>query len=329
MPKLRNSGISLLGCTFEMDKKAGLFKIGKIYPGENWHKNSRSPLTEPGIKAAEENYILAINGKELKAPMNPYSLLVKTMGKIVTLKLNSKPEDEGSWEIKIKPVASESQLKYLDWVETNRRMVDKATNGRVGYLHMSNMSFEGLTGFVKDWYHQLKKDGIIIDDRYNGGGFLSQTILERLRRVVKGIIYTRWFGDTGTIPPAAYSGHLVLLMNRMSASDGDIFPYFFREYGLGKIIGMRTWGGVVGIYGMTPLMDGGYVTTPTVGLYSTEGEWIIEGIGVTPDIEIDRSPEEMVTDVDSQLKKAIEVIMKQIKEKPFKFPSKPADPVKN
>jgi len=326
MPTVENTSVGLLGAEFEPDK-SGYFKITKIYSGENWRDQTHSPLTDPGIKASVGDYILEINGKQAKLPDNPYILLKKTIGTIVSLKLNSKPDPSGAWEIKINPIASETQLKYLDWVETNKKFVEKATNGKVGYVHIPDMSFAGLNQFVKTWYSQLTKEGIIIDDRFNGGGFVSQMILERLRRFLVGLSFTRNFGITPE-PPASYSGKLVMLINSYAASDGDIFPYHFRVYKLGTIIGTRTWGGVVGIAGFTPLMDGGYVTVPISGTYGLDGNWAIENEGVSADIELDNMPNDVAKGKDAQLEKAIEIILQKIADKPFVTPPIPADPVR-
>jgi len=326
MPEVENTGIGLLGAEFEPDQ-SGYFKISKIFGGENWQDTARSPLTEPGIKASVGDYILEINGKQAKLPDNPYILLKKTIGTTVSLKLNNKPDPNGAWEIKINPITSETQLKYLDWVETNRKFVEKATNGKVGYVHIPDMSLAGLNQFVKTWYPQLTKEGVIIDDRFNGGGFVSQTILERLKRLIVGWVYSRTSGVFPD-PPASFSGKLVMLINSYAASDGDIFPYHFRAYKLGTIIGTRTWGGVVGIAGFTPLMDGGYVTVPISGTYDLEGEWAIENEGVSPDIELDNMPNDVAKGKDAQLEKAIEVILKSISEKPFVIAPVPAEPVK-
>lgn len=326
MPEVEKTNIGLLGAEFAPNQD-GLFKITKIYEGENWQERRRSPLTEPGIKASVGDYILEINGREVKLPNTPYQLLQKTLGTIVTLKLNNKPVNEGAWEVKVKPIESETQLRYLDWINANAKYVEKATNGKIGYVYIPDMSFEGLNEFVKNWYPQLNKQGIIIDDRFNGGGFVSQMILERLRRFMVGLSFTRNTGISSE-PPASYSGKLVMLINSYSASDGDIFPYHFRKYNLGTIIGMRTWGGVVGIAGFTPLMDGGYITIPISGTYDLDSQWAIENEGVSPDIEIDNLPNDVVKGKDVQLDKAIEVIMKKIAEKPVVIPPIPPDPVR-
>jgi len=326
MPEPKSIGTGLLGAEFEPDEN-GYFKITKIYIGENWHKETRSPLTEPGIKAKVGDYILEINGKALKLPDNPYRLLQKTLGTTVTLKLGTEPEGGETWEVKVKPIADESELQYIDWVEMNRKKVEKATNGRVGYVHIPDMSFHGLNQFVKTYFGQLDKDGIIIDERYNGGGFVSGAILERLRRFIVGIYNSR-IGGMDTYPTSAYSGKLVMLINNYAASDGDIFPYFFKEYDLGPVIGTTTWGGVIGISGYTSLMDGGYVTIPTIGLYGMEGDWIVENRGAEPTMHADLLPNDEARGNDTQLRLAIKVIMKMIKEDKFEYPKPEPAPVR-
>ncbi|MBN2135316.1 MAG: PD40 domain-containing protein [Acidobacteria bacterium] len=326
LPELQTADVGLLGAEFEVGEN-GYYKIVKIYKGENWNDAARSPLVEVGVKAKAGDYILEINGKKLKYPENPYRLLQKTLKTIVVLKLNDKPEEKGAWTVSVKPIADEGEIAYLTWVQENYDYVQKKTNGRIGYVHVPDMGGHGLNQFVKTWYAQIDKEGIIVDDRYNGGGFVSQMILERLRRIVVGMRYNRLFGG-GTYPNAAFAGHLVMLTNLYAASDGDNFPNFFQQYKLGPVIGTRTWGGVVGYYQVHPLMDGGYEIVPQTGSYNLKGEWWMENTGVTPDIIIDTDPVDQVKNRDPQMDKAIEIIMKKIQEEPVKLPPKPADPIK-
>jgi tricorn protease len=325
-PMVENQHVGLLGAEFEVDAN-GYYKISRILQGENWKSDNRSPLTQPGIKANVGNYILEINGVALKAPDSPYHLLERTLGTAVTLKLNTAPVEKGSWTVKVEPVKDETQLRYLTWVENNRKYVEKMTNGRIGYVHVPDMGDPGLNQFVKTWYTQLGKEGIIIDDRYNGGGFVSSFILERLRRIVVGMRAGRIFG-MGTYPDTGFAGHLIMITNMYAASDGDNFPNFFRQYKLGPVIGTRTWGGVVGYTQVHPLMDGGYLIVPQSGSYNMKGEWWMENEGVTPDLIIDTSPVDQAKGRDPQLDKAIEMIMKKVTEEPVKLPPIPPDPVK-
>lgn len=318
----------LLGIDWEADSASGFYLIKRIYPGQNWKEELRSPLTEPGVDINPGDYILAVDNRMLKYPTNPYRLFENTVGKTVTLKVNSKPSLEDAREVTVKPVESEYRLRYRYWVEENRRKVEEATGGRVGYIFIPDMGGGGLNEFAESFFPQVKKEGLIVDVRYNGGGFVSEMILERLRREPVGMGGSRNAGDY-TYPGAAFYGHMVCIANQYSASDGDNFPYFFREYGLGQVIGRRTWGGVVGIRGFPALLGGGYATVPEFAPFSMEGEWIMENYGVDPDIEIDNLPDQVILGRDPQLEKAIEVIMKKLEEEPKKLPERPAYPVRD
>jgi tricorn protease len=292
MPKPAKASVGLLGADLVADARAGLWKIGRILPGQNWREDRRSPLTEPGVKVAEGEYLLAVDGKDLSAKDEPYRLLVQTVGRTVTLLVNDKPTKAGAREITVKPIATEQGLRYLDMVETNRRKVEQATNGRVGYIHIPDMGGPGLQEFIRQYYPQLRKEGLIVDVRANGGGFVSEMILERLRRTLMGMGSVR-NARSATYPTAAFNGPMVALVNMYSASDGDIFPFYFREYGLGPLIGQRSWGGVVGIRGLGGgMVDGGYTFVPEFGTYNLKSEWVIENHGVDPDIEVDNLPQD-------------------------------------
>jgi tricorn protease len=315
----------LLGIDWEPDKVSGFYRIKKIYPGKNWRENLRSPLTEPGVEVKEGEYIVAVNGKTLKSPTNPYSLFENTVGKTVMLKVNSKPSLKDAREVTVKPIGSEYRLRYRYWVESNRRKVEEATNGKVGYIFIPDMGGGGLNEFAESFFPQIRKQGLIVDVRYNGGGFVSEMILERLRRKVVGMGCSRNAADYPH-PGGTLYGHMVCIANQYSASDGDNFPYYFREYGLGPVIGRRTWGGVVGIRGFPPLLGGGYVTAPEFAPFSMEGEWIMENYGVDPDIEVDNLPNQVISGRDPQLEKAIEVIVRKLEEDPRELPERPPYP---
>ncbi len=328
MPKAKEFPVALLGIRVTPDYAQGRYRITKILHGENWISDRRSPLTEPGINVREGDYIIAINGQNVTTERNFYAYLQNMANRQITLVVNSKPSTIGTRTYTVKPISSEFNLNYLTWVEHNRRYVEEKTNGQVGYIHIPDMGARGLNEFVKTFYAQIKKKGIIIDVRYNGGGFVSQMILERLKRTLAGLGKARNMKELYTYPDAAYYGHLVCLANEYSASDGDIFPYYFKKYKLGKLIGTRTWGGVIGIRGYTRLVDGGYITRPEFGLLSDEAKWIIEGHGVEPDIWVDTLPSDQAQGKDPQLDKAIEVIMQQIKEHPPELPRVAPYPVK-
>jgi tricorn protease len=222
----------------------------------------------------------------------------------------------------VKPMASEYRLRELNWVESNRRKVDAMTGGRVGYIYLPNMEAAGLNAFVKEFYPQIRKEGLIIDERYNGGGFVDQLIFERLRRLLAGMQAARnW--ESGTIPDQVFHGYMVALDNHYSASDGDFFAYFFKKYKLGTLVGERTWGGVRGIRGYIPLMDGGYVTRPEFSLYDNESRWTVENHGVEPDVEVDNRPDLVMKGQDPQLEKGVELVMQEIRQHPKPLPPRP------
>ncbi|MEA3297189.1 MAG: PDZ domain-containing protein, partial [candidate division Zixibacteria bacterium] len=324
-PKISGSGIGLLGVDFEIDRKADRIRIARIFQGENWDDDLRSPLLEPGIDVEEGDYLLAINGHEITAGTNPYALMEHTIDETVTLTINDKPAMKDAHEVTVKPISSEETLRYYNWVEDRRGHVDSVSKGRIGYIHIPDMDSFGLVRFAKMFYHQLRKPGLIIDVRYNGGGFVSGLILERLRRVVAAMGCSRTY-EEGPSPGAGINAHMITLLNEFSCSDGDYFPYFFRKYDLGPLMGKRSWGGVIGIRGYRPLMDGGYYTAPEFGIYSLNGEWIMENIGVEPDIEVDNPPDRMALGHDDQLDKAIEYIMHKLETEPRPLPDKPSPP---
>lgn len=323
MPDLKAVGEGYLGAYFELDSVSGYYRIKKIFPGDNSRDDYRSPLTEPGVVAHEGDYILSVDGKELKAPTSPYSMFQNKADQIVDLELNSSPSTRGSRHVAVKPIASEFSLHYLDWVDTNRAKVDKASEGKLGYIYLPDMDSEGLNEFVRQYFPQIRKQGLIIDARYNGGGFVDQLVLERLRRVLVGMGVSRNGGES-TEPPQVFVGPMVCLANEFSASDGDIFPFYFQQYKLGPVIGKRTWGGVRGIRGYIRLLDGGYVTRPEFSLYDLKSQWVLENHGVTPDIEVENLPEDESQGVDAQLNRAIEYLMKEIQEHPRALPPRPS-----
>jgi tricorn protease len=325
IPPRPRSGLP--GARFELDRQAGRYRISKIFAGENEEDTYRSPLTEVGVNAAVGDYILAIDGEELKATDDPYRLLRNKADNPVSLTLNKTPTMQGARTVSYRPITDESNLIYLDWTNDNRERVAKATNGRVGYLHIPDMGAAGIREFIKWYYPQLRKEALIVDVRANGGGNVSRMLIERLRRKVLALNYSRTNDDASTYPDGAFLGPMVTLLDANSASDGDIFPAMFREAGLGPLIGKRSWGGVVGITNRGQLIDGGSVNVPESGLANKNGEWIIEGYGVDPDIEVDNDPQSVINGKDPQLERAITEIMNKIKS-PVKLPPKPAPPVK-
>jgi tricorn protease len=323
-PDLHAVNMGLLGVDFEADAAHGMYRIKKIYPGENWDSRRISPLTEPGVNVPEGSYLLAVNGHPLRIPQNPYELFVNTAGQNVTLTVNSQPSDTGSRNVVVKTIASEYHLRELDWIESNRKKVDEATGGKIGYIYLPNMEDDGLNEFVRQFFPQIRKQGLIIDVRFNGGGFVDQMIESRLRRILSGMSDARNWAP-GTLPDYVFTGPMDCITNEYSASDGDIFPYMFKFYRLGPTIGMRTWGGVRGIRGDIPLMDGGYITRPEFAIYGLDSHWVVENHGVDPDIVVDNLPELVMAGHDPQLEKAISYLMERIPANPTGLPPRPPD----
>mgnify|MGYP002638799126 CR=1 FL=1 len=306
--------MGLLGAQISKDE-SGYFKIDKILKGENFRSDLRSPLQEVGLNVAEGNFIISVDGKSCKDYQDFYAMMFNKADQVVALKINSIASEEGARTIIVKPIDDEASLYYYNWVQTNIDKVSKATNGEVGYIHVPDMGRDGLNEFVKYFYPQLSKKALIIDDRGNGGGNVSPMLIERLRREITRANIARNVSIPSQTPKQMMRGPVVLLINSYSASDGDLFPYSFRKHDLGTIIGTRTWGGVVGIRGSLPFIDGGNLTKPEFASYSSDGtSWIIEGYGVDPDIEIDNDPAKEYAGTDEQLNKAIEEILKQLKD---------------
>ena len=320
--------VALPGARFELDKTAGRYRIARIFAGQNEEETYRSPLTEVGVDVHEGDYVLAIDGEELAANDNPYRLLRHKADRPVRLTVNSKPTLEGSREITFRPLDTETNLIYLAWITRNRERVTELSHGRVGYIHLPDMGEDGMREFLKQYFGQVRKEGLIVDVRENGGGFISQTLLERLARRPLAVDYGRTNEDPQPYPAVVFYGHMACLLNEGSGSDGDIFPAMFRELKLGPLIGTRTWGGVVGISDHGPLIDGGQIFVPEAGSVSLAGKWIIEGHGVDPDIVVENDVKSVIDGRDPQLERGVAEVMKKIQEDPKAFPPRPPDPVR-
>jgi tricorn protease len=320
--------VALPGARFELDRKAGRFKIAKIFQGQNEEEIYRSPLTEVGVNVSVGDYVLAVNGEELTANDDPYRLLKNKADTPVQLTVNKEPTITGARTVTYRPITSESDLIYLEWVNGNRRKVSETTGGRVGYIHIPDMGAAGIREFIKWYFPQISREGLVVDVRANGGGNVSQMLIERLRRKLLALGYSRTFGEATTYPGDVFVGPMAAILNENSASDGDIFPAMFREAGLGPLIGKRSWGGVVGISNRGPLIDGGSIFVPEFGFANTAGQWIIEGHGVDPDIEVENDPKSEIEGRDPQLERAVAEVMKKLKDNAVKLPPRPPSPVK-
>jgi tricorn protease len=320
--------VGLAGARFELDPRAGRFRIQRIYRGHNEEPKYRSPLTELGVDAREGDYLLAIDGQELLGGDDPYRLLRNRTG-LVTLTLNATPTLAGARRVSYRPVESEQSLRYLDFVLRSLDRVQRLSRGQVGYLHLPDMGEAGLAEFIKWFYPQIRCKALVVDVRGNEGGNSSEMILERLSRKLLGASFRRGMDLPDTYPRTVFTGPLVCLMNEGTSSDGELFAAHFRDLGLGPLIGTRTWGGAVGIDGdAVPVKDGGFVWVPEVSSNGADGRWIIEGQGVRPDLEVASDPAALLAGRDPQLERAVAEAMRRLAEHPGNLPSRPADPVR-
>lgn len=320
-PRIERVPVGLLGADYEVD--SGRYRFAKVYTGENWNPGLRAPLTAPGINVSEGEYLLEVNGVELKAPANIYSLFEGTAGKQTTIRINDKPVMEGSRLLTVVPIRSERSLRSRGWVETNRRKVEEMSGGRLAYVYLPNTSNAGYTYFNRYYFAQRGKEGAIIDERFNGGGYAADYFVDLMARPLMNYFATR-DGKEITTPMAQIFGPKVMIINEYAGSGGDALPFFFRFRKIGTLVGKRTWGGLVGHHGGVRLIDGGYISSPNLAFYNIEGYWDIENEGVDPDIEIEMTPALVIKGQDPQLERAVEEAMRMLKENPVKHTPRPA-----
>jgi len=321
----RNVPGGLLGADYEVAN--GRYRLKKVYGGLNWNPQLRAPLTEPGVNAKAGEYILAVNGRDLKAPTNIYSLFENTSGKIVELTLGPNPDGTGSRVAQVVPIANEGALRNRDWVEGNLKKVDKATGGRVAYVYVPNTGGGGHTYFKRYFYPQVNKDAVIVDERFNGGGQVADYYIDILRRPFVANWAMRYGEDLKT-PFASIQGPMTMIIDETAGSGGDLLPWMFHKFKMGPLVGQRTWGGLVGILGFPVLMDGGGITAPNLAIWTPEDGWVVENEGVPPDIEVEQTPADVIAGRDPQLEKAIEVVMADLKKNPPAKTTRPAYPVR-
>ncbi|SDM52866.1 tricorn protease [Siphonobacter aquaeclarae] len=314
-PEVKPIQVGLLGADYEIAN--GFYRFKKVFNGENWNPNLRAPLTEPGVNVKAGEYLIAVNGKPIRSTDNIYRFFENQVGKQIVLTVNGQPSETGARKVTVVPVANEAGLRQMDWVESNRRKVDAATNGKVAYVYLPNTGADGYEFFNRYYYSQLDKEAVIIDERFNGGGMVADYIIDMLNRPLLSYWAPRE-GKPFTSPSASIYGPKVMIVNEYAGSGGDALPHFFRRRNLGTIIGKRTWGGLVGISGYPPLIDGGSVTSPSFGIYSPDGKWEVENVGVSPDIEVEMEPKATQNGNDPQLNKAIETVLEQLKQHPVK-----------
>ncbi|MBT8487181.1 MAG: PD40 domain-containing protein [Phycisphaerae bacterium] len=316
--------VGLLGIDWELANEA--YRIARIHRGAPWDVDARGPLGAPGVDVNEGDYVLAVNGVPVDVDTDPFAAFIGTVGRPITLTVSVNPTiDDEAREVVVEPIGDESALRYRSWIERNRAFVDEQTDGQVGYIYVPNTGVNGQNDLVRQYVGQLDKKALIIDERWNGGGQIPTRFIEMLNRPVTNYWARRDSMDTPW-PPDAHHGPKCMLINGRAGSGGDMFPFLFRQSGLGPLIGTRTWGGLVGISGNPGLIDGSSVTVPTFGFYETDGTWGIEGHGVEPDIEVIDDPSLLASGADPQLDRAIEEMLDAIERRPYVPPSRPAAP---
>lgn len=317
-----SNDVGLLGCRFEADGDA--YKIAELYEGAIWDIDARNPLAAAGVKAGQ--YLLAVNDQLLTVKENPFEALRGTVGQTVTVTISDdKTLDDDDKRVVVKPMGSDRNLRFRGWIEANRKYVDEQTDGRVGYIYVVNTGIPGQNDLVRQFYAQLNKEALIVDDRWNGGGQIPTRFIELMNRPVTNY-WARRDGRDWTWPPDSHQGPKCMLINGMAGSGGDMFPALFKQAGLGKLIGMRTWGGLVGISGGPRLIDGTAVTVPSFAYYENDGTWGIEGHGVDPDIKVIDDPAKMIDGGDPQLDAAIEQMKKELEKSAYQPPKRPEYP---
>ncbi|MBS1706151.1 MAG: PD40 domain-containing protein [Armatimonadetes bacterium] len=318
--------VGMLGADYAIT--SGAVQLKRIYRGEGYEAGSRGPLCEPGMNLKQGDYLLEIDGHKLDGSRHPNEFLVGKVGKTISVRVNSKPSMEGSREILVRPIASDAGLRYADWVETNRKKVEQLSNGRIGYMHVPNTSEEGMIGFAKGFYTQFDKEAMLVDERFNGGGMIPTYFYDKIMRKYVAFFRQRNGMDIG-FPVETMDGPWAMLINEYAGSGGDMFPWLFRKHKVGPLIGKRTWGGLVGLTGSAPLIDGGFLSAPEFGIYDQEtGEWIAENKGIDPDIEVDARPDLIAKGQDPQLEAGVKYLLDQLaKRKPIR--KRPNYPVHN
>jgi tricorn protease len=305
----------LLGADYAVEN--GRYRFARVYRGEAWNPDLRAPLLQPGAGVKEGEYLLAVNGKELKAEDNVYRLFEGTADKQTIIRVGPSPDGKGARDASVVPVASERQLRNLAWVDANRRKVAALSGGRVAYIYVPDTSAEGFTRFNRYFFAQTDKEAAVIDERFNGGGQLADHIVDYLRQPLRNYITGRdGEGEDMPFPRGAIYGPKAMIVNERAGSGGDYLPYTFRQAKLGPLVGKRTWGGLVGIGGYPTLIDGGMVTAPRMGIWFPPGRWDVENRGVAPDVEVEFDPQAVREGKDPQLEKAVELVLAELKKNP-------------
>jgi tricorn protease len=312
-PRQEAVAVGLLGADYRV--VSGRYQFARVLSGENWNLELQAPLTQPGVSVAAGEFLLAVNGQDLRGDDDVYRLFQGTAGKQTVLTVGPQADGVRSRQVTVVPVKSEEGLRLRTWMEDNRRRVDELTGGRVAYVYIPDTFAGGFENFNRYFFSQVGKQAVILDERFNHGGNIADYIVDYLKRTPQMAIASRE-GEDVVEPSEGIYGPKAMIVNQMSGSGGDALPWIFRKASLGPLVGVRTWGGLVGISGYPPLLDGGYVTAPRWGLYGTKGEWEVENVGITPDIEVEQDPALVRQGHDPQLEKAVEAVLESLKANP-------------
>jgi len=326
-PELTNPRTGLLGA--DLSTVDGAYRIERIYSGESWNPGLQGPLAHPGLGVAEGDYIVAIDGHELRAPANPFQLLEGTSGRPVTLSISATPDGSDSRDVVIEPVGNEGQLRSWAWIEGNRRKVHEMSDGRLAYVYVPNTGQGGYTYFNRMYFAQQDRQGAVIDERNNGGGSAADYIVDVMARELTGYFNSR-AGDRKpwTQPMAGLFGPKVMIINERAGSGGDLMPYLFRFREVGPLVGTKTWGGLVGTWDTPPLIDGGRFVAPRGGFFDVDGEWAVEAEGVAPDIEVFNAPKDVAAGRDPQLEAAVAEALRLLETGVVEFKPEPPAPIR-
>jgi len=326
-PAIENVPVGLLGVDYEIDK--GNYRFKKIFTGESWNPELKAPLREPGIGVKEGDYLLEVNGVAISSSENFYKYFEATANRQTKLRVNDKPGVEGSRLVTVVPVENENQLRMMNWVEGNRKKVDELSGGKIAYIYVPNTGQPGYTSFNRYYFAQQDKKGAVIDERNNGGGSAADYMVDIMARNLHGYFNSK-VGDHRPFltPNAGIFGPKVMLINERAGSGGDLLPYLFNKMKIGPLIGTKTWGGLVGTWDTPPFVDGGRMVAPRGGFYDVNGQWAVEGVGISPDIAVEQNPADVIKGRDPQLERAVQEALTLLKTQSVELKPEPAPPVK-
>ena len=323
IPEAKHVKGGLLGADYKVEN--GRYRFARIYNGENWNPDLKAPLTQPGVDVRVGDYLLEVNGREARAPIDIYSYFENTAGKQTRIKVGPSDDGKDAREVTVVPLPSEFALRNRAWEEDNRRKVDELSGGKLAYVHVPDTNVEGYRNFNRFYFSQVGKQAAIIDERYNHGGAIADYIIDELERPLRNCAISRE-GEKFCSPLAQIYGPKTMIINEMSGSGGDALPWMFKQDKVGPLVGTRTWGGLVGIYGYPPLIDGGRVTAPRVAIYGLHGSWEVENHGVAPDVEVENDPASVAAGHDPQLERAVQITLEALKKNPVVIPDHPPYP---